>query len=117
MNQSYTNPTKRPSIDSVEKFYSRLHATLTTLQKLEERLPPETWARFARAYSSHWLYSLDHGETAAAPDDFYRDWASIEELGAIPIAGNDDLHVIRKYGVYESPREKARNALGLEAAK
>jgi hypothetical protein len=116
--QSYTNRTNRPTRKYPKEesalFYRRLRRTLTDLQKIQSQLPPEVWARFAAAYSRHWLYSLDHGEKAVAPGDYYNEWAEAQTNGAIPMAGNDDLHGARNYQVYESPRERARKALGLE---
>src|SRR5262249_26286745 len=102
--------------DPVAKFYGRLHAALTLLQKLQRQLEPETWARFAPAYSQYWLISIEHGERAIAPDSFYKEWAAIQERGEIAL--DDDTSIFydgRRYAVYESPRAQAREVLGLEA--
>jgi hypothetical protein len=118
-NQSYTNgadrPTRKYPKDPVSLFYRRLHHTLTALQKIQQQLPRDVWKRFVAAYSQHWLYSIEHGEKAAAPGAYYNEWAEVQMTGVIPMAGNEDLHAARNYQVYESPREKARKALGLEA--
>jgi hypothetical protein len=115
--KSYTKPTNNDkSQDPVAKFYGRLRAVLTLLQKLQEQLEPEVWARFAPAYSRYWLISLDHGEKAVAPDTFYRDWAAAQEGGEIALGYDKAIYYdARAYAVYQSPRERARKVLGIEA--
>jgi hypothetical protein len=114
LREAYTKRTYRPRVkDPVDKFYSRLHVTLQALQKIQKQLPRETFARFARAYSQHWLYSVEHGEQAAAPGNYYNEWAESESLGTIPMNSDTSaFHNARNYHVYESPRETARKVLG-----
>jgi len=114
--ESYTKPTdNRKPRNPVAKFYGRLHSTLTALQRIQEQLPREIFAPFVRAYSRHWLYSLDHGEKPSAPGNFYYEWTEAQQLGVIGCASADDLHAVRNYQIYESPRDRARQALGFDA--
>jgi hypothetical protein len=118
---AYPNQTKRQNPksrrDPVRNFYSRLHTTLDALQKIQKQLPPATWKRFISAYTQHWTYSLDHGETATAPHIYWNEWAEVQAKGAIGMdTDTSGFHNARNYHVYESPREQARRVLGLEAA-
>ena len=100
----------------MERFYSRLHNTLTALQKIQKQLPSEVWTKFVTAYTQHWLYSLNHGEKAARPEDYYNEWAEVQSLGPIPMDTDTGVfHGVRNYSVYESPRDRARQILGLDA--
>jgi len=118
--QSYTNNTNRQTPkrrkDPIRAFYSRLHYTLTALGKIQKQLPAEVWARFAAAYSQHWMYSLDLGEKAAAPANYYAEWAEAQSLCVIEMdADTSVFHSARNYHVYESPRARARQVLGCHA--
>lgn len=116
--EQYTNKPNRQNAkfpkDPTEKFYARLHNTLKALERIQSQLPPAIWRRFIPAYSQHWLHAIDHGEKATPPGAYYNEWAEAQTLGVIGVAGNDDLHAARSYHVYESPRERARQVLGLE---
>jgi len=116
--KDYSKPgNKRKPQDPIAKFYGRLHAALTLLQKLQGQLPPEVWAQFAPAYSRYWLISIEAGEKAVAPDAFYRDWASARSGGEIALDYDKAIYYdSRAYAVYQSPRAQARQALGLEGA-
>jgi hypothetical protein len=64
------------------------------------------------------LYSIEHGEHAARPGDYYNEWAEVQTLGAIPMdTDTSAFHSARNYHVYESPRERARKVLGFGAEK
>ena len=97
-----------------KKFYNRLHSMLAALERIEGQLPREQFAPFIKAYSQHWLYSLKHGEKASSPRAYYDEWAEIQQLGSIPMDTERSGHEGRRYGQYESPREKARRVLGFD---
>lgn len=109
----YAAPAKRKR-ESSAQFYDRLQRALKALQRIEAQLPRDTWEQFIAAYSQHWLYSVNHGETATAPAAFYNEWAEAQAKGAIPIDTEHPGHDGRRYHVYVSPRETARRVLGFE---
>lgn len=118
------------------KFWDRLHSVLKALAKIEENLTPEQWRKFIRAYSQHWIASVERREIASAPKDFFAEWAQIQELGEIPMDTHvESLYGARHYRQYDpprdlsapaiysgkkakakSPRERARKTLGLDDA-
>ncbi len=103
--------------DPVRNFYIRLHTTLDALQKIQQQLPADVWKRFIAAYTQHWNFSLNHGEKASTPGHYYNEWAEAQSLGAIGMDTDTAVfHGARHYQVYESPRERARRALGGEEA-
>lgn len=100
--------------ESSSEFFARLHRALKALQTIEAQLSREAWRRFIAAYSQHWMYSVSHGEMPSLPRDFYNEWAETEAKGAIPMDTKHPGHDGRRYGQYDSPREKARRVLGFE---
>lgn len=109
-----SRPPKRQR-ESNDSLFRRLKLYLSQLQKIDRSLPRDVWKRFISAYSQHWLYSINHGETATAPAIYYSEWAEIQAKGSIPMDTDaSQFHSARNYHVYESPRETARRILGFE---
>lgn len=93
--------------ESSAEFFYRLRSYLGALAKIETKLSPKRWRAFLRAYSQHWLYSVEHREIATKPDVFLAEWTQIQGLGVIPMDTTNPGHERRDYDI-------ARRALGFE---
>jgi hypothetical protein len=80
-------------------FFHRLQTYLSNLSKLQRRMPAEQFRAFLRAYSQHWLTSLEYGERATEPQRFFKEWAQIQGLGQIAMDTDRSIYGSRNYDI------------------